>query len=201
MEKVAHPDHPILPLITQRWSPRTFSPQPLGSDTLASLFEAARWSASSYNAQPWSFFVATQDQPEAYQKLLDCLIPFNQAWAKQAPVLVAIIAQLNFKHNGKPNGWAHYDAGQSAAILSLQATSMGLFVHQMAGFEPDKVTQLLSLSEEFQPAAMMAIGYPGDPASLPAELQEQELAPRIRQPLSSFVFAGSWGQPAPFAQP
>ena len=52
MHKHASPDHPIHDLIARRWSPYAFAPRPVSEDDLRSLFEAARWAASSYNEQP-----------------------------------------------------------------------------------------------------------------------------------------------------
>ena len=120
MENPAITNHQIHPLISQRWSPRTFDSKSVETEKLAQLFEAARWASSCFNGQPWVFIVATKDDTVNYQKLLDCLVPFNASWAQAAPVLAIIVAQKNFTHNGKPNAWAEYDAGQAAATLVLQ---------------------------------------------------------------------------------
>jgi len=175
MENPAINDHQLHPLISQRWSPRAFDSKLVEKDKLAQLFEAARWSSSCFNDQPWTFIVVTKDDTVNYQKLLDCLVPANVIWAQVAPVLGLVIAQKNFKHNGKPNAWAEYDAGQATATLVLQA-----------------------IPETARPVAAIAIGYAGETSNLPTELQERETAPRNRHPLSSFVFTGEWGSSAPF---
>ncbi len=198
MEKIASADHPIHPLIAQRWSPRAFSNTPVPRDVLAQVLEAARWAASCYNDQPWMFVVARQDQPDFYQKVLECLVPFNQSWAKSAPVLMIGLAQKTFKHNGKPNDWHEYDLGQAVANLCVQATALGLQVHQMAGFDPAAVVSTLAVPETVTPKVMIALGYPGDPAQLPEDLREKELAARSRYPLTSFVYGPTWGSPADF---
>lgn len=198
MENPAITNHEIHPLIAQRWSPRAFDSKPVETEKLAQLFEAARWSASCFNDQPWVFIVATKDDTVNYQKLLDCLVPFNVSWAQAAPVLGFIVAQKNFKHNGKPNAWGEYDAGQAAATLAIQATALGLVTHQMGGFDADKAIATFNIPETARPIAAIAIGYAGEASNLPTDLQEKETAPRTRQPLSSFVFAGSWGDAAKF---
>ncbi len=198
MDKPASTQYPILQTVADRWSPRAFSTQAVEPEKLCSVFEAARWAASCFNDQPWTFIVATQADSEAYQQLLNCLMPGNVVWAQQAPVLIAAIAQETFKHNSKPNGWAQYDLGQSVATLVLEATRLGLRAHQMAGFEPDKVISTFNLAPEFKPMAMVALGYAGDPNALPDDLKTKELAPRTRRDLSDFVFSGQWGHPAPF---
>ena len=198
MENPATTDHEIHPLIAQRWSPRAFDNKPVETEKLAHLFEASRWASSCFNDQPWTFIVATKDDTVNYQKLLDCLVPANVVWAQVAPVLGLIIAQKNFKHNGKPNAWGEYDAGQAAATLVLQATALDLVAHQMGGFDAAKAIATFNIPETAKPIAAIAIGYAGETSNLPPELQERENAPRARHPLSSFVFSGEWGNSASF---
>jgi nitroreductase len=198
MDKPAPSEVPIHELIARRWSPRAFADRPVNAATLRQLFEAARWAASSYNAQPWLYIVATREQPEEFQKMLGCLVEFNQAWAKAAPVLAISIAQLKFQHDGTPNLHAAHDVGAAGALLSLQATALGLAVHQMAGFDAERARKTYGIPADYQPIAAIAIGWPGDPASLPDKLRERETAPRARKPVSEFVFSSSWGQKAPF---
>jgi nitroreductase len=198
MQNPAINDHQIHPLIAQRWSPLAFDRKPVETEKLAQLFEAARWSASCFNDQPWTFIVATKDDTVNYQKLLDCLVPANVTWAQVAPVLGLVIAQKNFKRNGKPNAWGEYDAGQAAANLVLQATALNLVAHQMGGFDAAKAIATFNIPETAKPVAAIAIGYAGETSNLPTDLQERETAPRTRHPLSSFVFTGEWGSPASF---
>ena len=198
MHKPAPVDHPIHDLLRDRWSQRAFSEKPVPAEILRSLFEAARWAPSSYNAQPWAFLVATKDDPEFHARLLSTLVEFNQTWAKHAPVLGIAVSKLEFARSGHPNRNAFYDTGAALADLTLEATARGLFVHQMAGFDPHKAIELFLIPNGWEPVAAFAIGYPGDPQSLPDTLREKELAPRSRKPLAVFVMSGSWGHPAPF---
>ena len=194
MEKPADTQYPIHDLLKKRWSPRAFSGRPVEPGTLRSLLEAARWAPSSNNAQPWSFLVATKEDQAAHGRLVSCLMEGNVPWAQRAPVLMVSVARLSFEDDGKPNRHAFHDVGQAVANLTLQATALGLFVHQMAGFYPDKVRELYGIPKEFEPVAAIALGYPGDPESLPEKFRSRELAPRTRKPLSEFVFAERWGQ-------
>jgi nitroreductase len=196
-QKPAETSAPVHDLIRHRWSPRAFDNRPIEPEKLRSLFEAARWAASSYNAQPWYFIVATQDDPENYKRVLECFVEFNQGWAKNAPVVALSVARMKFEHNGAPNNHAFHDVGQAAANLALQATALGLQIHQMAGILPDKAREIFGIPDEYEAVAGAAIGYPGDPASLPEKLREQEQAPRSRKPLDSFVFTGKWGEVSP----
>src|SRR5579862_4695541 len=176
MSHIASTNHPVLDVITKRWSPYVFSERPVPAEDLRSLFEAARWAASSYNAQPWSFIVGTKDDPTNYQRVLDCFVEFNQGWAKSAPVLALSVAQMKFGHNDQPNSHAFHDVGQAAATLQLQAEELGLSVHQMAGILPDKAREIFKIPEGHNVVAGFAIGYPGDPAHLPEGLREKEVA-------------------------
>jgi len=197
LQKPAETSVPVHNLIRDRWSPRAFDSRPVEPEKLRSLFEAARWAASSYNAQPWYFIVATKDDPENYKKILDCFVEFNQGWAKSAPVVALSVARMKFEHNGAPNNHAFHDVGQAAATLALQATALGLQVHQMAGILPEKAREIFGIPEGYEAVAGFAIGYPGNPAGLPDQLREQEHAPRSRKPLDSFVFTGKWGNASP----
>jgi nitroreductase len=191
-------DFPIHDLIAERWSPRAFSDKKVAPDVLVSLFEAARWAPSSSNEQPWTYIVATNDDPENYAKLVNILVPFNVAWAQHAPVLVLAVAHLTFAKNGSPNHNAQYDVGAATAWLTVEATSRGLYVHQMAGFDHDKARQVFAIPDGWEPMAALTIGYPGDPETLPQPLRDREVAPRTRKPTSDFVMTGIWGQKAPF---
>jgi|SRR6266849_563668 nitroreductase len=197
LQKPAETSAPVHNLIRDRWSPRAFDSRPVEPEKLRSLFEAARWAASSYNAQPWYFIVATKDDPDNYKKILDCFVEFNQGWAKSAPVIALSVARMKFEHNGAPNNHAFHDVGQAAANLALQATALGLQVHQMAGILPEKAREIFGIPEGYEAVAGFAIGYPGHPAGLPDQLREQEHAPRSRKPLDSFVFTGKWGNASP----
>lgn len=198
MEKPAVTDHPVQDSIRRRWSPRAFSEKLVSPEVLRSLFEAARWAASSYNDQPWTYFVATRDDEANYSKMLGVLMDRNAAWAKQAPVLALSVARRHFKHNGAVNPVALHDVGAANALLTMEATARGLAVHQMAGFHGDKARETFGIPEGWEPVSAIAIGYPGDPATLPEQLQKTELAPRTRKPLSEFVMTGHWGHTAPF---
>jgi len=198
MHKPASTDHAVHEIVRDRWSPRAFAEKPIPAEVLRSLFEAARWAPSSNNEQPWAFLVATKDDHTFHAKMVSILVEFNQVWARHAPVLAIAVSELAFARNGHPNRNAFYDTGAAVAHLTAEATARGLFVHQMAGFDPHKAIELFSIPTGWEPIAAFVIGYPGDPESLPETLRERELAPRTRKPLADFVMSGSWGQPASF---
>ena len=194
--KLATPSHPVHELISKRWSPYAFDSKAVSDGDLQSLFEAARWAASSYNEQPWRYIVATKAHPAEFQQMLSCLVEGNQGWAAAVPVLAIGCTSLNFTHNGKPNAAAIHDLGLASANLTLEATARGLFVHQMIGILPDKVCELYRVPEGFQPVTGLAIGYAADPSTMPQKLRERDHSPRQRKPLAEFVFGGEWGKPS-----
>jgi len=196
-DKKASIDYPIHELLAERWSPYGFEDRSVAEADLRSLFEAARWAASSYNEQPWSFFVATRENPTEFTRLLSCLVEANQAWAKAAPVLALGVVSLRFARNNKDNRAAVHDLGLAAGNLLVEATARGLCVHQMIGILPDKAREVYQIPEHNEAWTAMAIGYKADPAKLPDALKERDLTPRQRKPLSQFVFTGKWGQPSP----
>ncbi len=191
--KNANPDFSINDLIAHRWSPYEFADKSVSEDDLRSLFEAARWAASSYNEQPWSYIVATKSDKQAFARLLSCLVEGNQGWAEAAPVLALGCTSLKFSRNDKPNAAAVHDLGLASANLTIEATARGLYVHQMIGILPDKARELYSIPEDVQPTTALAIGYAADPASLSKKYKDRDTSERQRKPLTDFVFGESWG--------
>ncbi len=200
MEKPAETQHPIHELLVRRWSPRAFADRAIEPEKLRSLLEAARWAPSSFNEQPWSFIVATKDDSAEYERLLGCLVEFNQGWAKAAPMLMISVASLKFAHNNKDNRHAMHDVGLASENLVIQATALGLFAHGMAGFDVEKARETYGIPDTHLPAAAWAIGYAGDTDSLDPQLRERELAPRERKQIAEFVFSGKWGKTAAVAR-
>jgi nitroreductase len=120
----------------------------------------------------------------------------NQAWAKQAPVLLITVVAETYARNGKPNRGAPHDVGLAAGNLSAEATARGLHVHQMGGILPDRAREVFGIPEGYRALTGMAIGYAADPADLDEELRASETAPRTRRPLAETVFTGTWDRPA-----
>jgi nitroreductase len=198
IQKAAVTDSPIHEILLHRWSPRAYSDKSVPPGVLRSLFEAARWAPSSFNAQPWAYIVATKEDPENFAKILSTLVEFNAGWAKHAPVLALSVAQVKSARDGSLNRHAFHDVGSASAQLTFEANSHGLLVHQMAGFDPAKARQVFGIPQDWEAAAAMTIGYPGDPNSLSDRLRDGELAPRTRKPLSEFVMTGHWGHTSSF---
>ena len=181
-------------VLQRRWSPIAFSDQAVELEKLRSVLEGARWAASSYNEQPWSYIVTTQDNPDEFSRLLRCLAEGNQVWAKNAPVLMLSVAKLTFEHNGVENRHAFHDVGAASANLAIEATAQGLVIHQMAGFDAPKAKETYGIPDGYEPVAAIALGYLGDPQTLSEPLQQRQSAPRTRKPLDQFIFTGHWNQ-------
>jgi len=189
-------EHPVLDVIRSRWSPAIYSPRTVEPEKLLSVLEAARWAPSSYNAQPWSFLVARREEPEEFARMLSCLVPGNVAWAQHVPVLMISVAKLHFDHNSAANRHALHDTGIATGFLMLQAASLGILAHGMAGFDAAKASELYAIPESHEAVAALGLGYPGDEQGAPEELQKRNQR-KPRRPLNQFVFAGRWGQPSP----
>lgn len=198
MKKVAETDHPIEPSLQERWSPRAFDARDVEAEHLRSLLEAARWAPSSYNEQPWAFLVARRSEPDEFQRLLECLVEGNRLWAKNAAVLLLSVVSTRFERNGKPNRHASHDVGLATANLTVQATHLGLSVHQMAGFDVEQARKTYAIPEGWEPLTAIAIGHRGDPDTLALPLREKEEAPRQRKPQREFVFCGTFGRVSPW---
>ena len=195
--KIANPDHPIHDLIADRWSPRAFADKPVESGKILSLLEAARWSASAFNGQPWSFIVGRREDQATFDQIVSCLMPGNVSWASKAPLLMISVAHLVNPRNDKSNAYAWHDVGLAVQNMIVQASSMDLYVHQMAGFDKEKTREVFNIPESFGPVSAIAIGYLGAPETLPEDRRDMETAPRERKPLADFIFSGEWGQVSP----
>lgn len=188
-------DHPIHSLISARWSPRAFTSQSVTPDQMRSLFEAARWAPSSRNSQPWSFVVALREDEAAFDRLFNCLRPANQTWAGNASALLLSVAEAR-DNEGETSKYAVHDTALAVANLILQATSMGLHVHQMGGYDGEKARAEFGIPATHDPVAMMAIGYLADAGTLSDDLREREIQPRVRKGLDEFVHGPTWGEPS-----
>lgn len=174
------------PILASRFSPRAYSlVATLGPDELGPLFEAARWSPSSSNSQPWSFVVGLRGDG-VFQTILGTLASGNALWAQHASALVANITMMTTAE-GKSLSHSVYDLGQAVAHLSAQATADNIVVHQMGGFDADALGAALNLGSSHRVITVMTLGTHGDPADLPENLREREAAPRVRKPLGDVV--------------
>lgn len=194
MEKPAPADRPIHELIRRRWSPRAFSGRGVPHEALATIFEAGRWAPSCYNDQPWRYLVATREDPEGYARAQGVLGEGN-AWARAAPVLALSLARPTFAHNDRPNPHAWHDVGAASAYMFLQAFHMGLYFHEMAGFDRGKARQVYAIPEGWEPVAMIAIGFEGPVDALTEKQKAAEVAPRTRKPLSEMIEGARFGAP------
>jgi nitroreductase len=191
-EKVASTQYPVIDLIKNRWSPRAFSSNPIEEDKIMSLLEAARWAPSCFNEQPWNFILFKKENREEFNKIIDALSPRNQLWAKTAPLIMLSVAKIDFEQSGKLNRHALHDVGAAVTNLTFQATSLGLYVHQMAGFDSEKAKNLFNIPDSYEPVSAIAVGYYGNIEDLPEEFKKAESANRSRKPISDFVFNAKW---------
>lgn len=183
-------NHQLLDIVRNRWSPRSYNDREVEPWKLQALFDAARWAASCFGEEPWRFIVASRTDRPQFDRLLGLLVEKNQDWAKHAGALAISFGKKTFTHNDAPNRFGLHDAGTSFGQMSLQAVALGLQVHGMGGFDPEKTRREFAVPDDFEVGAAIAIGYlDGD--GLPP-------AGRKRKPLSEIVFSGAWGKPAEF---
>lgn len=181
----------------KRWSPRSFKDKEIPRDKILKIFDAGRKVPSSYNEQPWYFLLLSKDD-ENYQKLFDCMVEFNQSWAGNAHYLVVSIGKKYFSKESsdkKPNRHYMFDVGAFMYGATLMATAMNLYIHQMAGFSPEKVTKEFSIPSDYEPLSMFVIGELGDNTDLSDELREKESPYSPRKPIDKFLFKNEWKTP------
>lgn len=197
MKKPATTQAPIHELIANRWSGRAYdASKAVSHEQIISLCEAARWAPSCFGDEPWRFVVWNKNTDlTSWQKAFDCLVPGNQEWVKDAPVLLLTCADTLFGHNQKPNRFGQYDTGAAAENLCLQAQDLGLMAHQMGGFNADAARNAFSIPEQFTLMAMVAVGYAADIKTVTGEALDRETIARKRKPLSELFFDSAWNKP------
>lgn len=197
ISKPATSQQPIDPLIRKRWSGRAFiQDKPVTRDQIVSLMEAARWAPSCFGDQPWRYIVLDRFHNEsAWLRGFDCLTEGNRQWVVTAPVLLLAVADTEFTRNGKPNRWGQHDTGAASENICLQAASMGLMAHQMAGYDKDKAREAFGIPRRFDMMSMIAVGYPASQGSLEGDTLKRELEPRKRAPLGDRFFDSGWETP------
>ena len=197
IEKKAETRVVINDLIAKRWSGRAFDPaRQVGDTDIVSLLEAARWAPSCYGDQPWRYIVCNKrTNPEAWGHALACLSENNRSWAGQAPLLMLSIADNFMARDGRANRWGQHDTGAASMNLCLQATGLGLMVHQMGGFDANAARRRFYIPVQCTPMAMLAVGYQLSEESIAPDIRERELQPRSRRPLTELFYNGVWNVP------
>ena len=189
-----NPEIVTLEAIRERWSPTIFSDRPVTSAERRTLFEAARWAPSSMNEQPWRFLHAARETPEAFERMVSCLADNNARWAQHAALLVLVVVGTRFNMNERENRHAWHDAGLASENLLIQASSLGIQGHPMAGFSRSKAIELFGIPEGFETVSMIALGYPGELEDAPEDIVARLKDERARRPLEEIVFTDRWGE-------
>jgi nitroreductase len=193
LEAIKEREKDVLSIIKNRRSPLIFSKLDVRKEQLQELFEAARWSASAFNEQPWRFIVASKTQnPSLHERIYSCLLDFNKEWAGTAPVLMITTAKKTFSLTGEENKHNWHDLGLAMGNLSIQATAMNLFVHQMGGVDRDKARQEFNIPDDYDIISAVAVGHIGALNNVDEDIKNRALKKRERNPLSKFVFDKAW---------
>jgi nitroreductase len=190
------PNYEIAPLLLDRWSPRSMTGESLNDEELFPLFEAARWAPSSFNGQLWRFIVGRRQNRDEFAKFLNLLVPGNRVWAQHAAVLVVVASRTLFEHNNKPSFTHGFDAGAAWENLAIEAARRELVAHGMEGFDYTRAKVELSIPDDFEVHAMIAVGRRAPAENLPDRYRAGE-HPNSRRPLQEIVFEGAFGRPLP----
>ena len=186
-------------LLEDRWSRRSFSEQKIEGEKIYAIFNAGRQIASSFNEQPWHIILASKED-DSYPALFDALEEFNQKWCKMAPYIGVAVAKTYFDKNKKDNRHCFHDTGAFLAVSSLKAIELGIYIHEMAGFDSEKIKSSFDLPEKYEPITMFAMGKPGKKEKLPDDLLKKESPESDRKEVNDFLFGNDWEEPFEFKQ-
>lgn len=185
--KIAKTNYPVIDLIKNRWSARSFSEKEIIQEDLFTVIEAGSWAFSANNEQPWRVIKAHRGS-ETFQKIVDCLMPGNAPWAKYAAALVVTLSKQDFEKDGHPlNPTADHDLGAFNAMMIIQARSMNIYAHPMGGFDHHKIKEVFGLGGNLKPIAVIAMGYLDSPEKLPEPYKTREITPRTRKSLNEII--------------
>jgi nitroreductase len=187
-------------IIIDRKSIRAFNSEDIDDEKLLSLFEAARLAPSSMNEQPWRFIFAEKNDDLSFEKILNTLADTNKIWAKNASLLIIVLSKKNLDRNYKPNKYYFYDAASAVSNLTFQANSLDLYVHQMGGFDSEKIQEIFQVPEQFEPVVIFAVGGKSDVNNLPEPYKERENLPQKRLALNELLFGDNFGEPHPLLE-
>ena len=185
----------LLPALGERRAKRAFAAQPVPPDVENLLWQAVSVAPSQGNSQPTRILVATS--ADARARLTAALSDGNRQWAPAAPLLCALVANpehdsVRTNSDGTERELWSFHVGIAAGNLMAQATEAGLIAHPMSGFDEPAVRAAFHAPAHVRVLAVVAIGYPGSPETLPTDLQERESMPRQRLPLSALVGRDEW---------
>ncbi|TGX54669.1 nitroreductase [Sphingomonas gei] len=189
------PDHPVEPLFVDRWSPRSFTGEPVPDAVLASAFEAARWAPSASNVQPWRFLIARHGDAH-WETFVSLLAPRNALWASRASALIVVLSELKLERRGAivDNHSHSFDTGAAWTNFAHQALLLGWHTHGIGGFDREAARERLAVPADFAIETVVALGRQGALDTLHADFHAGE-SPSTRRPITESVFAGRLGQP------
>jgi nitroreductase len=175
--------------LKNRWSPLTFADKPVTDEMIQMLFEAARLAPSSRNEQPWKYYFVMRENQNVFDNIVDILTGNNPDWAKEAQVLIVSVLKKNLDYKNRPNGKALHDVGAANISIAIQASEMGLQVHQMGGFDKEKAAKYLKLdNDNFEPVTVIAVGFPDEEVPLTDVLIQRKKQSETRKEIKDFVF-------------
>lgn len=187
----------LLPALANRRASRAFANRPVEEELQLLLWKAVSVAPSHGNTQPTRILVARS--PESRAALLAAISDGNRNWAPAAPLLFAVAAVPSHDTTPQDFGgttrevWAMH-AGIAIGNLMAQATAVGLVAHPMAGFDEPAVRSVFGAPDDLRILAVVAAGYPGDPALLPEDLARKETAPQDRLPLEHLIAFDRWAE-------
>ena len=186
-------DHPIHDLLRKRWSARAFSSRRVEKTKLFSILEAARWTPSSRNEQPWRYIIFTTDNPSRLLEAQSVLLESN-SFAKQAPILICAITKKTYTDSLELNRLYFHDLGAANENMFLECFNQGLIMHEMGGFNVKLAREIFNIPDDYEVGIMIAVGYQGTNDSLPEKFKVKNTKPRERKHLSQIAFLEDLGQ-------
>jgi nitroreductase len=162
---------------------REFTDAPVEPVELDAIADAARWSGSSANSQPWRFILIRE--PATLRQLSEANLPTTRSLATAAAAVAIVLPQV--KGSAVSNA---YDEGRAAERILIAASllDLGGAIAWLGADVRPAVGELLGLPEGRFVRTLVAIGHPTERASRPKSTHG-----KARLPRAETVFSERWG--------
>ena len=173
--------------INKRRAYRSLEPVKITDDLIKDLAGNAELAPSCFNKQPWRY-VFVYD-PEVLKKMHSALMKGNE-WAQRASMIIAVLGKKDsdcIMKDGRE--YYHFDIGMATGNMILRATDLGLVAHPIAGYEPQKVREVLDIPPDMDVITIIIVGKHSEkmnPELSEAQANSEKDRPE-RLPLEKFV--------------
>ncbi len=142
-------------VLEQRYSVRSYRPDPVEAEKLEQIMEAARLAPTACNRQAFKIIViSTKGRQNELKKI------YPKDWFCEAPNVLCVCSTPGenwVRKDGK--NYSDVDAAIVMDHMILAATALGLGTCWIGAFDPEAARNVLGLDNSMEPVAFTPLGY------------------------------------------